>query len=102
MSNPAQSRQPSGSPIGGQFAASTLTESELHLEPPSRPDSVEEMVPPSPPCRQGVDTHRHLTVPPGAEAWFDDAFEGIEQLAQSTGSSWMITDAHGNADGVTV
>ena len=34
--------------------------------------------------------------------WFDIAYDGIDQLAQSTGSRWTITDAHGNADGIGV
>jgi len=102
MSGSSQSRQPPGSPIGGQFAASTLTESHLDLDPLPSPRKVDGVVLPGSPSWQGVDSHRHLTVPRGAEPWFDVAFEGIEQLAQSTGTRWTITDAHGNADGVSV
>ena len=102
MGHLSQGRQPPGSPTGGQFAASTLTESELYLEPLPSPRNLEEVVLPGSPCWQGVDTHRHFTVPEGAEAWFDIAYDGIDQLAQSTGSRWTITDAHGNADGIGV
>ena len=102
MGHLSQGRQPPGSPTGGQFAAGTLTESELYLEPLPSPRNLEEVVLPGSPCWQGVDTHRHFTVPEGAEAWFDVAYDGIDQLAQSTGSRWTITDAHGNADGIGV
>ena len=66
----------------------------------AEPRNLEEVVLPGSPCWQGVDTHRHFIVPEGAEAWFDIAYDGIDQLAQSTGSRWTITHAHGNADGI--
>ena len=100
MGHLSQGRQPPESPTGGQFAASTLTESELFLEPLPSPRNLEEVVLPGSPCWQGVNTHRHFIVPERAEAWFDIAYDGIDQLAQSTGSRWTITDAHGNADGI--